>query len=537
MNRIFLICEGGTLAMTSKALIYRPPGSKIKWSMDLKRIKDLKREPSGYLSSGKIQFRVDVDGDGNFDDGGSERDSGGSLIWQCQVCEEINESNNDTFLKVSSSSSSSSRSSYTCKICGSVQKGSLLKVKIDENNGQNKPISIPWACEVCEDLNEAQSNSCTSCGFGRPKLKVTLNGEVEKFKGDWVCTNCTFINTHTKEQEQEENSLESMICQVCEAPKLKNNSNEIKSSSSSSNFYKLSFRSGGSTPFFDKLFKLLSVKTEKESLLNSESNSNTNSLTIGISGLLKRQEERNLATEASLSSAFSDLDGLMRTAEEMVQLATKLSDKLRSNCQLKTGDDLSIGERNTLKDLVESLGIESMTETSHEFNENGSSEFYISIAHGVSKLVQAMINKTGSRIYSLADIYCIYNRTRTTGSLIAPGDLVRAAKLMSKMNLPIRLHQFSPKGILCLVPVQDVDPLHLYTLIKQILHEKETENLKINNENNENYYLTAVDLAEKLKISLFLAGQQLKMAESAGKIVRDSKRKDLPSFFRNKFLF
>ena len=108
MNRIFLICEGGTLAMTSKALIYRPPGSKIKWSMELKRIKDLKREPSGYLSSGKIQFRVDVDG--NFDDWDSERDSRGSLIWQCQVCEEINESNNDTFLKLPSSSSSPSQS-------------------------------------------------------------------------------------------------------------------------------------------------------------------------------------------------------------------------------------------------------------------------------------------------------------------------------------------------------------------------------------------------------------------------------------------
>ena len=525
MNRIFLICEGGTLAMTSKALIYRPPGSKIKWSMELKRIKDLKREPSGYLSSGKIQFRVDVDG--NFDDWDSERDSRGSLIWQCQVCEEINESNNDTFLKLPSSSSSPS--SYTCKLCGSIQKGGLLEVKIDENNGQNTPIAVPWACEVCEDLNEAKSNSCTSCGFGRPKVKVALNGESEKFKEDWVCTNCTFINTRTKEQGQEENPLESMICQVCEAPKLKNKSNELKSSSSSSNFYKLSFRSGGSTLFFDKLLQLLS---EKESLLNSESSSNINSLTIGISGLLKRQQERNLATEASLSSAFSDLDGLMRTAEEMVQLATKISDKLRSNC----GDDLSIGERDSLKDLVESLGIESMSETSNEFNENenGSSEFYISIAHGVSKLVQAMINKTGSRIYSLADIYCIYNRTRTTGSLIAPGDLVKAAKLMSKMNLPIRLHRFSPKGILCLVPVQDVDPLHLYTLIKQILHEKETKNL---NTNNENCYLTAVDLAEKLKISLFLAGQQLKMAESAGKIVRDGKRKDLPSFFRNKFLF
>ena len=60
-----------------------------------------------------------------------------------------------------------------------------------------------------------------------------------------------------------------------------------------------------------------------------------------------------------------------------------------------------------------------------------------------------MIAKTGTRVYSLADIYCIYNRTRTTGSLIAPADLLKAARLMSRLGLPVRLHKFTAKGMLC----------------------------------------------------------------------------------------
>ena len=77
--------------------------------------------------------------------------------------------------------------------------------------------------------------------------------------------------------------------------------------------------------------------------------------------------------------------------------------------------------------------------------------------------------------------------------------------------------------MLCLVPSQDIDPLQLFALIREMLQEKKT-------------FVTAVDLAEKSRISLFLAGQQLEMAERSGKIVRDGKRKDLAAFYLNIFL-
>lgn len=456
------------MALTAQALHYKPPGAKIKWSMSLASIQEIKREPSGYLSSGKIFISIDVI---------RNKTQGNLKIWTCQVCEEINESENETSAK--------------CKICGSIQKGKLLEVKIDEPETKND--EFPWRCEVCEETNAGNFKNCPSCGFSRPKPKTVEN--LEK----WPCPSCTYVNLFPKGSSQ----LES--CQVCGF-----NDEETRTRPDKVPKYKFSFRSGGSSIFHGKLLQTWR-EVQNKSTRQQEAEE---ALTVGISGLLKRQEERNLAAEASLSTAFLDLDALMRSAGEMVQLAAKISEKIS-----KTNNDLTVGQRNTFNNLIESLGIE----TSTNDESIGTLEFYHSIARGVSGLVQALINKTGTRVYSLADVYCLYNRTRTTGSLIAPADLLKAAKQMSRLALPIRLHKFTEKGMLCLVPEQDVDPHHLYILIKQILKEKGT-------------FLTAVDLAEKLKISLFLAGQQLAMAEAAGKIVRDAKRKDLPAFYPNIFI-
>lgn len=397
-------------------------------------IENLSREPSGYLSSGKINFQVALSQNG----GKQSKD-----IWECQVCENINE----TLAEPSKEPK--------CKTCGSIQKGKLLKVEIDEKF-EKVSSSAPWDCEVCEEKNDGTLERCFSCGFSKPVPVVTLN---------------------------------------VKTPKTQNT--PIKSK------YKLTFKSGGSTNFFDKL-----VKAHESALHRNKPVEE--SITIGISGLLRRQEERNQAAEASLTTAFSDLDALMRSAGEMVTLAAKISEKMNDA-------ELNAGERNTFNDLVESLGI--VGDDDHMTTPD-SSNFYDSIAKSVSILVQTMIEKTGTRVYSLADVFCIYNRTRTTGSLIAPADLLRGARQLSKLSLPVRLHKFTQKGMLCLVPAQDVDPHHLYTLINQILKEKGT-------------FLTAVDLADRLKVSLLLAGQQLQMAEAAGKVVRDGKRKDLPAFYNN----
>lgn len=464
-----MLYEGGTLALTSKSLQFKPASAIVKWSIQLKYICELKREASGYLTSGKIDFQIDPS---KISPAKSEISNKAKTNWQCQVCEEINESILGT----------------KCHICGSSQKGTVVEIKIDDKSS--------WKCEVCEEDNDGIRTKCSVCGFSRKK-------HTEPNAGNWTCSICTFVNPATVDS----------TCQVCEAPR----SAVIISSLPSQSVkvenlkYRLSFRSGGSTVFFTKLKSVWEAELAKSSSVPDEE-----VVTVGISGLLRRQEEKKLSTEASLLTAFSDLDALMRSAGEMVQLASKISEKIAT----ATGD-LSSKERNTFNDLVESLGIE--IDSNDSSLPSSTLEFYSVIARNVSSLVQNMIVKTGTRVYSLADIFCIYNRARTTGNLIAPADLLKAARQMSSLNLPIRLHKFTTKGMLCLVPAQDIDPLQLLTLIRKIIQEKGN-------------YLTAVDLAEKSKISLFLADEQLEMAERTGKIVRDGKRKDLPAFYLNIFL-
>lgn len=460
--------------------------------MALRSIETLKREASGYLSSGKIYFQACVD---SADSAFASINAETIVTWQCQVCDEINES----------SRKDSQRA--CCKVCGSVQKGKLLEIEIDLDSrilkAEDDPVSSPWTCQVCEDVNEGGNVNCSSCGFKR--------AEEAKEESSWTCPSCTFKNSC--------NGAGS-VCQVCETPKVQG---AVVSPSVPKSWYKLSFRSGGSTQFFAKLsaFRADAIKASQAS------SAEVVSLGVGVSGLFKRHEEKSQAAEASLSTAFSDLDALMRSAGDMVVLASKISDKLaQTRGKSSVADELSSGDRSAFVSLVESLGIEAIDDGCLGSEKADGVEFYDSIARSVSGLVQSLMVKSGGvRVFSLADIYCIYNRTRTTGSLIAPADLLKGARRMAVLNLPVRLHKFTGKGMLCLVPAQDVDPHHLYDLISQIIAERGD-------------FLTAVDLAEKLKISLMLAGQQLAMAESAGKLVRDGQRKEhhLPAFYPNKIL-
>ena len=109
--------------------------------------------------------------------------------------------------------------------------------------------------------------------------------------------------------------------------------------------YRLSFKSGGST-----VFSVNSRQPGKSEAAKPNATAATpeDSVTIGISGLLSTGRTE-FGCGSVAFSAFSDLDALMRSAWEMVQLASKISEKLAC-----TSGDLSSKERNTFNDLVES---------------------------------------------------------------------------------------------------------------------------------------------------------------------------------------
>nr|XP_029122656.1 vacuolar protein sorting-associated protein 36 isoform X3 [Elaeis guineensis] len=79
---------------------------------------------------------------------------------------------------------------------------------------------------------------------------------------------------------------------------------------------------------------------------------------VGVSGILRKEQEMWESTDKSLQEAFHDLNALMSKAKEMVQLAEKMRQKLLlgSSAQGSANDD-ELGSKQEMQDWLLSVGI------------------------------------------------------------------------------------------------------------------------------------------------------------------------------------
>ncbi|XP_026665284.1 vacuolar protein sorting-associated protein 36 isoform X3 [Phoenix dactylifera] len=82
---------------------------------------------------------------------------------------------------------------------------------------------------------------------------------------------------------------------------------------------------------------------------------------VGVSGILRKEQEMWESTDKSLQEAFHDLNALMSKAKEMVQLAENMRQKLLlgSNAQASANDD-ELGSKQEIQDWLLSVGIVSL---------------------------------------------------------------------------------------------------------------------------------------------------------------------------------
>lgn len=80
---------------------------------------------------------------------------------------------------------------------------------------------------------------------------------------------------------------------------------------------------------------------------------------VGVSGILRKEQEMWESTDKSLQDAFQDLNALMSKAKEMVMLAEKMRLKLLSgsNSQTNTTNDEEMGSKEEMQELLLSVGI------------------------------------------------------------------------------------------------------------------------------------------------------------------------------------
>jgi ESCRT-II complex subunit VPS36 len=112
-------------------------------------------------------------------------------------------------------------------------------------------------------------------------------------------------------------------------------------------------------------------------------------------------------------------------------------------------------------------------------------------------------------------VYCLINRARST-HLLSPDDLLRAAKLLPKLNVGLKIRTFRSG----LVVLQDarIDDVQVAELLRDACAAG----------------MTALEASSLLKTTPLLAQEQLWAAEQMGYLARDEQVETV-RFFPNRF--
>ncbi|KAK7313677.1 hypothetical protein VNO77_38867 [Canavalia gladiata] len=225
---------------------------------------------------------------------------------------------------------------------------------------------------------------------------------------------------------------------------------------------------------------------------------------VGVSGILRKEQEMWESTDRSLQEAFQDLNALMSKAKEMVMLAEKMRLKLLSgsNAQTNATNDEEMGSKEEMQDWLLSVGI-----ISPVTKESAGALYHQQLSRQLADFVKIPLERAGG-IINLIDIYCLFNRARGT-ELISPDDLLQACLLWEKFDVPVVLRKFD-SGVMVIQTKSHSDE-EVFTKIKMLVMKPDTLRAGI----------SASDAARTLGVAPAMAKEHLLSAESKGLLCRD----------------
>ncbi|XP_059652862.1 vacuolar protein sorting-associated protein 36 [Cornus florida] len=225
---------------------------------------------------------------------------------------------------------------------------------------------------------------------------------------------------------------------------------------------------------------------------------------VGVSGILRKEQEMWESTDKSLQDAFQDLNALMSKAKEMVMLAEKMRQKLLSgsNNQSNASNDEEMGSKEEMQDWLLSIGIASPVT-----KESAGALYHQQLSRQLADFVKIPLQRAGGML-NLIDIYCLFNRARGT-ELVSPDDLLRACSLWEKFDVPVMLRKFD-SGVMVIQNKSHSDE-EVFAKIKVLALKPETLRTGI----------SASDAAMTLGIAPTMAKEHLLTAESKGLLCRD----------------
>ncbi|KAK7283966.1 hypothetical protein RIF29_13716 [Crotalaria pallida] len=225
---------------------------------------------------------------------------------------------------------------------------------------------------------------------------------------------------------------------------------------------------------------------------------------VGVSGILRMEQEMWESTDRSLQEAFQDLNALMSKAKEMVMLAEKMRQKLLSGSgsQTNTTGDDEMGSKEEVQELLLSVGI-----ISPVTKESAGALYHQQLSRQLADFVKVPLERAGG-IINLIDIYCLFNRARGT-ELISPDDLLQACSLWEKFDVPVVLRKFD-SGVMVIQTKSHSDE-EVISKIKMLVMKPDALRAGI----------SASDAARTLGVAPAMAKEHLLSAESKGVLCRD----------------
>ncbi|KAH3665384.1 hypothetical protein OGAPHI_003568 [Ogataea philodendri] len=377
------------------------------------------------------------------------------------------------------------------------------------DSGRDSPIT--WTCPICFQPNEFSLNQkddrctpvCSKCGVRAnmtdiaraishqgteesvtPQAKMLGGGNTENS----VCVTCLYENINCASCERCGSPIVHTTLSIDDSDSsahVPNFSIDSRADKGTIGLYRLSFRSGGSKTFFEKLqlavsqarwlratgkkrvnvgsTKLSDMPLNAKGDITSRENSSAfppdhSQVKAGIHGLQESTNLRNIERSAFLSSSLGDLQNLMDKSVELSKVGEEYKRALMFSARRpdEMGQTLRLLSRSkhSIKMLGTLLTTDEVTSVSDDFSQadflkslrdSGDTRmlglYEEELCRQVYDYIMAnqMIRK-GGELISLLDFYCLYNKKRGFFS-ISPSEFLAAVKSFEEFNFKLQLLQ------------------------------------------------------------------------------------------------
>ncbi|MBE3042669.1 hypothetical protein IMZ48_08850 [Candidatus Bathyarchaeota archaeon] len=294
---------------------------------------------------------------------------------------------------------------------------------------------------------------------------------------------------------------------------------------------KVSFRGGGEKIFHERLKGAMTQRKwllqgappipnssragdESPGTPGSDGGGRNQRKAAGIAALEQRGLNMRKNNELMIGDAFEDLESLMASAKEIVELAEQFA---------RQGSGLGGSAALEASALVNQLGLV----TTKDIVGGGSSEtLYLSelarnLAEFITDDARGVLKRAGG-VISLVDLWATFNRARGGVELVSPRDFEKAAMMWEKLTLPVRLRRFK-SGVLVVQGRDRTDETTIAALMAWLgdLHEFPPEREVAWDWHQFGLGVTAQDAAQRFGWSIGVAEEELEMAEERGVVCRE----------------